>query len=203
MKKFLIILTALMLLFSVTLAEGTEPTVCTALCFDTNETTGYQWTAFLVGGDAVSLPDNGAGHTVTDANPENLDGVGGKTYFILVPEKPGKSLVAFYYGRPWESEILEEKIYLVTVAEDLTMGVMDVTDGSVIEGTVTEVNEAEQTILLNNEERGDIVVTFDSDVLPMAGERVKVYTDGLMTMSLPPIMNGFAWGTVPGEMARD
>lgn len=75
-----------------------------------------------------------------------------------------------------------------------------------VEGTVTGALEDRVTIL-RADGMGDVVVTLPQDAPALCeGDRVIAYTTGIMTMSLPPIMNGIGFSfpvtdaeATPGE----
>lgn len=173
------------------------------LSFDANITTGFEWTAFVLGGDSVVIDEEASGY-VADANPEELCGAGGVHNFVLNAVKPGESIVCFTYARSWEEEPAQSVVVLVTVTEDMTMYAMDVTETGVYEGTVTAVNGEEHTVTMAAGDWGEVVVTIPADMeMPVMDEHIRVYTDGTMTMSIPAITNAIAWETVPGDLARE
>ena len=168
-----------------------------------NSTTGYEWTAFVLGGDSAEIDDTKTGY-VSDPNPEMMDGVGGTYYLVLKPVQPGESIIRLTYSRGWMNEIAEEIILLADVNDEMQMEVRDVTKEGVMEGTVLEVNADDRTVVLMIEGIGDAIVTIPADMeMPMAEEVIRIYTNGIMTMSLPPLMNALAWETVPSDLARD
>lgn len=62
-----------------------------------------------------------------------------------------------------------------------------------VEGTVTQVQEDRVTIL-RADDMGDVIVTLPEDAPELCeGDSVTAYTTGIMTMSLPPIMNGIGF----------
>ena len=68
-----------------------------------------------------------------------------------------------------------------------------------VEGTVTAVEEGRVTIL-RADGAGDVIVTLPEDAPELTeGSRVTAYTTGIMTMSLPPIMNGIGFETAASE----
>lgn len=68
----------------------------------------------------------------------------------------------------------------------------------VVEGTVTHVEEDRVTIL-RADGAGDVIVTLPEDAPELGeGARVTAYTTGIMTMSLPPIMNGIGFEIAEG-----
>ena len=69
-----------------------------------------------------------------------------------------------------------------------------------VEGTVTAVEEGRVTIL-RADGAGDVIVTLPEDAPEMTeGSRVTAYTTGIMTMSLPPIMNGIGFEIAAAEV---
>lgn len=72
-----------------------------------------------------------------------------------------------------------------------------------VEGTVTEVAEDRVTIL-RGDELGEVVLTLPENAPELEiGQNVIAYTTGIMTMSLPPIMNAIAFEFEAGEPAED
>lgn len=200
MKKLIAIIAALALLFTAAFAETEDKS--RTITLSSNATTGYIWTAFVIGGSSVTV-DSDNGIYIEDPNPEMMDGVGGKTQFTLTPVQAGESIVLFNYARPWEPEPDQTLVLLVSVDDDFNMFVMDVTEGGVLTGTVISVDEEDHSVLMNTERQGEIIARFDAEEpLPAADEVITIYTNGAMTMSLPAIVNVIAWASVPGEMAR-
>ncbi|MDO4493855.1 MAG: protease inhibitor I42 family protein [Clostridia bacterium] len=210
MKQFIAMLAALVLGANLSLAAvqtgektvATENTATAEIVLDANPTTGYSWTAFVIAGDSVVL-ENDEGVYAADATEAPVSGAGGKTTFTLKAVMPGESLVQFTYLRPWEGEAAETKIVLATVGEDLSVHTMDVTEGGVYEATVTGTADIENALLLNTETHGDIIAVFPAEMaLPNEGSKVIIYTNGVMTMSLPGIVNVLAWEFAPNPLAR-
>ena len=75
-----------------------------------------------------------------------------------------------------------------------------------VEGTITEVAEDRVTIL-RGDELGEVVLTLPENAPELEiGQSVIAYTTGIMTMSLPPIMNAIAFefeADEPAEEAED
>ena len=222
MKKLISILAVLTLFVSCAAAEETDNRIIggadaptgifltgkdeaafgsVTLSFRANITTGYQWTAFVVGGDSVEIDEENSGY-VSDPNPDCKDGVGGTHYFKLNALKTGESMIRFTYSRGLD-DVAEEIYMLIVVEDDLLIYAMDVTEAGVYDGTVTEVNAEDHSVMLNTDRMGEVIARFDEDeVLPVQGEHIMVYTNGTAAMSLPAIINVIAWNTVPGEEAR-
>lgn len=201
MKKVFVILTAILLTLSFAAAEVAQYNSVT-LAFDANATTGYSWTGFVLGGDSVILMDPD-GSYMSDPNPNQLDGVGGKTYFTVTAVKPGRSIITFDYRREWEGESADREVFAAIVNEELIPYVVNITNDGLIIGTVLKVNSEDHSVLLGTETQGDVIARFDDDVaLPVQDEHICIYTDGTMTMSLPPIMNVITWSTIPDERGR-
>ena len=202
MKKLIYILAALLLTVSIALADGIQETNAVTVSLDGNPTTGYVWTGFVLGGESVLLTDP-AGTYVPDDAPEGLSGVGGKTYFTLLPAAPGESIVTFTYARSWEPDFLEQRVLLANVDDDMKLTVSDVTEIGVITGTVISVDTEDCSAMLMTETHGELIVRFAPETqLPAENETITVYTNGVMTMSLPAIVNAIAWSSVPSDMAR-
>lgn len=172
------------------------------LSLDANATTGYIWTGFVIGGSSVELKDE-RGCYEEDENPEMLDGVGGTTYFQLNPVEPGLSIVRFDYARGWEEGYIDRTVFLADVDEELNLTLTDVTLTSMALGTVTNVDEETHTVTYLAESGEEVIAVFDEELaLPVVDEEICVYTTGVMTMSLPPMVNVLAWETIPDEYAR-
>ncbi len=200
MKKTILAVATAFLLSCTGMAEEEAGTVLT---FDANATTGYSWTGFVLGGDCVEL-DSAEGSYVEDDNPEMLDGVSGKTYYKLKALKPGRGIIRFSYGQGWNPDTSEQTLILVDVDEDMKITTMDITESSMLEGVVMEVNPETHAANLESDRLGEVIVYFDEDEeLPVEQEEICLYTDGTMTMSLPPIVNAISWGSVPSEDARE
>ena len=72
-----------------------------------------------------------------------------------------------------------------------------------VEGTVTEVAEDRVTIL-RGDELGEVVLTLPENAPELEiGQSVIAYTTGIMTMSLPPIMNAIAFEFEADEPAEE
>lgn len=199
MNKMLITAMTISLLAGSCMTAMAEKSV--TLEFDSNRTTGYDWFGHIIGGDSVELGD---GVYLEDENPEMLDGIGGTTVFTLNAAEPGKSLVMFEYGRPGEMDTDEKVLILAEVDEDGNLTTMDVTESSMIEGIVTDVSEEDAAVTVYSEVQGEILAYFAEDLaIPVMDEEVRLYTDGVMTMSVPPIVNVLGWGSIPSDLARE
>lgn len=202
MKKMIATLTALMMTCSFALADTFHETKAVTISLEANATTGNAWSGFVIGGDSVLL-NAAEGTYVTDEAAEGTVGAGGQTYYTLIPVKAGVSVVTFSYGRGWEDEIVEQRVVLAEVDEELTLHVSDVTETGRIEGTVVSVDAEEHSVTLNTESHGEIIAAFDAEMaMPVEGEQIVIYTSGAMTMSLPAITNVLAWDAVPSDLAR-
>ena len=64
------------------------------------------------------------------------------------------------------------------------------------------VNE-DGSVLLNTETHGEVIARFPEEMpLPTEGENVKIWFNGVMTMSLPGQINVIGWETVAPSKAR-
>ncbi len=78
-----------------------------------NITTGYDWeNADKVDQDILKLDKN---NYVSDPNPEELDGVGGKTVIVYRALKPGKAKIGLAYMQGWEPDADDNEKFSVTV----------------------------------------------------------------------------------------
>lgn len=207
MRKLTAVLLALLLICVSAVAEeanGVPEEKCGSIRIqlDGNETTGYIWNAFIFGGDCVAIDEMRSGY-VSDPNPENLSGVGGKHYFKIDAVKPGECIVRLAQLRAGENEPIEEHVMLFTVADDLSVDTIEVTETGVYTGKVTEVNNDEHRVTLVSETLGEISAGFAEDeTMPALDEIITIYTNGTSTRSLPPFVNVIAWSSVPSEEAR-
>jgi len=200
MKSLIAAVTAfVMALCGLTSGMGAGDRDGTVLSFQSNLTTGFEWTAFVLSGDAVEVS---AGAYIADQTEEPVCGSGGRTEFTLTAQKPGQSLIVFTYARSWEEDSWMQSIILAVVDEDMTITTMDITDRSVLTGVVTEISGREVTLL--TESQGEVIAVFPEEMaLPVMDEEISIYTDGTMTMSLPGMVNVLAWETLPGALARE
>ena len=203
MKALIAALTALMMFGSIATAELPGETQTGTISLAANATTGYAWTGFVIGGDAVEI-DSNEGTYIPDDNPDGLTGVGGTPSFTVTAVQPGRSIILFDYLRPEDRASEDQRIYLAIVDEEMNLSLSDVTEYSPIEGVVTGIDADNRSATLNTEDRGEVIVRFgENDSLPTQDEHIRAYTDGIMTMSLPPIVNAIAWEHVPSDLARD
>lgn len=183
---------------TITEADGSN----IVLTFDANSTTGFQWSAFILYGDAVRI-DETAGGYVSDPAPGNMTGVGGKHSFVLYARNPGECIIRFTYKRAWEEVAAREEIYAFYVSEDGQIRAEEITEFAVLEGTVIRIDREEGSVTLENALLGEVNVNFyDAVALPVLHENIRVYTNGTMTRSLPPVVNAVYWETMPAEEAR-
>lgn len=189
MKKWIALLSAVLLTLSCAMAESSDTAHTEILSFDANPTTGYSWVGFVLGGEAVQL-DSAEGTYIPDDQTGMLCGAGGQTQYVVTAVKPGRSIITFDYRRSWENTSLEQKVYLAVVDQALNLSLMDVTETSVLQGTVLSIDEAEHTALIAHDTIGEILARFTPEMsLPTVDEQIVIYTDGTMTLSLPAMMN--------------
>lgn len=193
MKKWIALLSALLLTLSCAMAESPDAGHTALLSLDANPSTGYSWSGSVLGGDAVRL-DSAKGTFVPDDQAGTLVGAGGQTQYTVTAEKPGSSIIAFEYRRSWEDETPEQRVYLAVVDQALNLAMTDVTETGVFEGAVLSLNEEDHTALIEHESLGEILAQFSPEIrLPALDEQIVIYTDGTMTRSLPAGMNVLAW----------
>jgi predicted secreted protein len=83
------------------------------ITLESNITTGYDWqNADKVDQDILKLDKN---DYVSDPNPEELDGVGGKTVIVYRALKPGKARIDLAYMRAWEPDADDIEKFSMTV----------------------------------------------------------------------------------------
>ena len=112
------------------------------LSFDANITTGYEWTAEILSGDAVEIDEAGDGY-VSDPNPDMLVGVGGTHYFKLNALKSGMSLVRFVWTRGGD-EVADEVLLQIVVTDDLMIYAIDATENGIDSGMIDPSEEASE-----------------------------------------------------------
>ena len=84
------------------------------IALGSNPTTGYGWQASydetmleLVGGQSSYKPGEEAA--------EDVVGAGGVEYFRFKTLKAGETKITIVYQRPWEEEIIEQKVFTVNI----------------------------------------------------------------------------------------
>lgn len=83
------------------------------ITLESNITTGYSWkNADKVDKDILRLDRDAY---ASDPNPEELDGVGGKTIIVYRALKPGKAKIDLSYMRGWEPDADDIEKFSVTV----------------------------------------------------------------------------------------
>lgn len=217
MKKAFMILVALMMLVTGVLAEENNcdeivPTEEVILFpfglveedgkyfieLEGNPSTGYIWTAFCIVGDVVNVKDA----VILGGDQEGTTGAPATYRFEVEAVNPGETIVVFRFFRPWEMVMEQEIPVLVTVDEAGKMFFMYL-EGMPMEMTVVEVMADEHMALLENENLGQVLATFGEDMpLPMAGENIKVWSNGVMALSFPGRINVLGWETVAPPQAR-
>lgn len=87
-------------------------------CFDSNPTTGYNWTAVLEG-DCVALTRD---EYVAKQTSPMVAGAGGQQYYTYTAVHEGTATITFTYARSWETTDADRVITAeITVAPDLTV----------------------------------------------------------------------------------
>ncbi|MFC2072888.1 protease inhibitor I42 family protein [Chloroflexota bacterium] len=81
------------------------------IALDSNPTTGYDWEESH---DPYKLILVGKEYE-PDEKAAGLVGAGGTQYFRFTSQKTGETEVTFVYKRPWETEILEQKVFKVEI----------------------------------------------------------------------------------------
>lgn len=202
MKKFFVILMALLMISAAALADVTYYPPKLEITLEGNPTTGYEWTGMVVAGSAVSMTEQDWTY-VSDDETGTLAGAGGTYHVILHPEHAGRAIVAFSYARSWENAPIEQQLWLITVSEDRTMTADNVTETSLLQGTVLQVMESDHSVLLQTGTVGEVIAHIaGEDAMPVEGEEIRIYTDGTMALSLPAQVTALGWSTIPGELAR-
>ena len=210
MKKMLAMLFALSMLCSAAVAEEASPFTIyppqkahATFTLPGNPTTGYAWTAFLVKDGAVSLLDSEGVYT-PDPAEEGMTGVGGSYTFEITAEAPGENILLLHYSRGWATEIQETKAYLIQVDEAGELFIRDLEGVAPLRGQVLSVDADHRTALIETESHGQVLARFPEDMsLPNVEEDMKIWFNGIMTMSLPGQINVIGWESIPGENARE
>lgn len=124
MKKFMVLMVASILAVSLLagcggvktyvdpeekISIGVEQEFIIAL--DSNPTTGYDWEESY-DDSMLSLVDD---RYEPDEKAEGLVGAGGTQYFQFKALKAGQTEITLVYKRPWETEILEQKVFNVEI----------------------------------------------------------------------------------------
>lgn len=217
MKKVLMILVALMMLMTGVMAEDVTPEDAAPaeevilfpfglveedgkyfIELEGNPSTGYIWTAFCIVGDVVNVKDA----VIVGGDQEAIAGAPATYRFEVEAVNAGETIVVFRFFRPWEMVMEKEIPVLVNVDEEGKMFFMYL-EGMPMEMTVAEVMEEEHMALLENENLGQVLATFPEDMpLPMAGENIKVWSNGVMALSFPGRINVLGWEVVAPPQAR-
>ncbi|MBQ9944693.1 MAG: protease inhibitor I42 family protein [Clostridia bacterium] len=217
MKKAFMILVALMMLVTGVLAEDVTPEDAAPaeevilfpfglveedgkyfIELEGNPSTGYVWTAFSIVDDVVNVKDA----VILGGDQEGTTGAPATYRFEVEAVNPGETIVVFRFFRPWEMVMEQEIPVLVNVDEEGKMFFMHL-EGMPMEMTVVEVMADEHMALLENENLGQVLATFGEDMpLPMAGETIKVWSNGVMALSFPGRINVLGWETVAPPQAR-
>lgn len=217
MKKAFMILVALMMLMTGVMAEDVTPEDAVPeeevvlfpyglveedgkyfIELEGNPSTGYIWTAFCIVGDVVNVKDA----VILGGEETDMVGVPVTYRFEVEAVNAGETIVVFRYFRPWEMVMEKEIPVLVNVDEEGKMFFMYL-EGMPMEMTVAEVMADEHMALLENENLGQVLATFPEDMpLPMAGENIKVWSNGVMALSFPGRINVLGWEVVAPPQAR-
>ena len=163
MKKWIALLSAVLLTLSCAMAESSDTAHTEILSFDANPTTGYSWVGFVLGGESVQL-DGAEGTYIPDDQTGMLCGAGGQTQYVVTAVKPGRSIITFDYRRSWENTSLEQKVYLAVVDQALNLSLMDVTETGVLQGKVLSIDEDEHTAIIAHDTIGEILVRFSPEM---------------------------------------
>ena len=81
------------------------------IALDSNPTTGYDWEESH-DDSLLSLVDD---EYKPDEKAAGLVGAGGTQYFRFKAIKTGQTEITLVYRRPWETEILEQKVFNVDI----------------------------------------------------------------------------------------
>jgi len=81
------------------------------IALDSNPTTGYDWEENHDPYKLILIEKK----YESNEKAEGLVGAGGTQYFRFTSQKTGETEIIFTYKRPWETEILEQKVFSVDV----------------------------------------------------------------------------------------
>ena len=81
------------------------------IALDSNPTTGYDWEESHDPYKLILIEKK----YEPDEKAAGLVGAGGTQYFRFTSQKTGETEVTFVYKRPWETEILEQKVFKVEI----------------------------------------------------------------------------------------
>jgi len=82
------------------------------IALDSNPTTGYSWQESH---DAAILELVGTTYEPGKEAEQGLVGAGGVEYFRFKALKTGETEVTMLYKRPWEAEVLDQKVFTVNI----------------------------------------------------------------------------------------
>ncbi|MGN0144457.1 MAG: protease inhibitor I42 family protein [Clostridium sp.] len=111
-----------------------------------NPTTGYTWEYEI---ENTSIADLAGKNYASSDSTGELCGAGGTYTWYFAGLKEGKTEVTFKYLRPWETEVLESKTYVINVDSDLNVTITEKTpeDSTSLSAdtTITNSNTASNT----------------------------------------------------------
>jgi inhibitor of cysteine peptidase len=81
------------------------------IALDSNPTTGYSWQESYDGSLLNLVKDE----YKPDEKAAGLVGAGGTQYFRFKALKAGQTEITLVYKRPWETEILEQKVFTIDI----------------------------------------------------------------------------------------
>ena len=215
MKKFLILLLIAALLIPAAQAEDVSDEIYTifppqkayvSFTLPANPSTGYLWFSRLIGDAVIESPSlmtlNAAipvGEGDGDASGQistELVGASSVSQFLFTADHEGQAIVVFTYMRPGEEtdqpaeEPVQMLVYLITVDGEGNLFVQDVRDVNPLLCEVLSVDEEERTALVGTQSHGEVLARFPENVdLPRVGDRVTLWYNGVMTLSLPGQIN--------------
>ena len=82
------------------------------IALGSNPTTGYSWQESY---DEAALELVEKTYKLGEAAKQGMVGAGGVEYFRFKALKTGKAEITMVYKRPWEEEILEQKVFTVNI----------------------------------------------------------------------------------------
>jgi len=209
MKKIVIfLLAAILLVTCFALAEQAEPTAQpeneiattdeTIISEDTmayegemmeEEFVGECPESYFVSGYVMEVMEDGSLLILTNDGEEIVIHMSEETVVEIENIQPGQFIIADYNGmmtRSLPPQISAQHLYVY-----------------VMEGTVTEQLIEDNAFLMETELQGLVMVRLPEGMrMPNAEENVRVFFNGVMTLSLPGQINAFGMETIPNELAR-
>jgi len=147
--------------------------------------------SYFVSGYVMEIMEDGSLLILTNNGEEIVVHLHEETVNELDEILPGQFIIVDYNGmmtRSIPAQISADHLYVYSM-----------------DGIVTEVieNEEERYFLMDTELHGIVMVRLPEDILlPNVDMHVRVYFNGVMTLSLPGQINALGMESIPNELAR-